>query len=306
MASPAGVTVALLTPVDEDGRADHDSLERLVKRVLAGGVTGISPLGSTGEGFSLPLDERLAVTATIAGTVPDGTPVIPGVFAHSHAQAIDEIAAYAERGATAALVAPPTYYPMSPREQQVYFARIADASVLPLVFYNIPSFTKVQLAPRVVAELAAHPRVVGLKDSGRDFGYLNDVLDALATAGVPGESFAVLTGTDTMLVAALVAGALGTICASANLVPELPAGIFAAVRSGELDEACRLEARLRRVVSLCRAGGNPVGMKAAVAAAGVCAPWMVSPRLALGDAETAALVASLTEIGVLPAAAPVR
>ncbi|GAA5196147.1 4-hydroxy-tetrahydrodipicolinate synthase [Rugosimonospora acidiphila] len=299
MANPADVTVALLTPVDEQGRVDHVSLERLVKRTLAGGVTGISPLGSTGEGYSLPLSERLAATDTVVRTVPDGTPVICGVFAHSHEQAIDEIAAYAERGATGALLAPPSYYPLNAAEQRDYLTRVADGSALPLIFYNIPAFTKVSLATAVLTELAAHPRVVGVKDSCKDFGYLTSLLDALAAAGVPAERFGVFTGTDAMLVASLIAGARGTICASANLVPELPAGIAAAIAAGDLDEARRIETRLRRIVTACRLGGTPTGMKAAVAAAGICDPWMVSPRRPLGDADRATLVASLTDLGVL-------
>lgn len=297
-----GVTVALLTPIDRDGKVDHPAVGRLVSRVLEAGVSGISPLGSTGEGFSLALDQRLAVIETVAGAVPAGTPVTAGVFAHNPGQAIDEIAAYSERGATAALVAPPTYYPLSSGEQRLFFSTVAAASVLPIVMYNIPVYTKVQLDPRTVADLAAHPQVVGLKDSGRDFGYLSDLLDALSSSGVGYDSFEVVTGTDAMLVASLIAGARGTICASANLVPELPVGIVSAVRANELELAGRLEARLRRVLAACRIGGPPAGIKTAVAAAGVCEPWLVSPRSGLGEPETAALVAALRELAVLPAA----
>ena len=102
-----GVIVALLTPVDREGKVDHGALRQLVERVTSRGVTGVSPLGSTGEGYSLDLEQRLAVTDTVARTVPAGMPVIPGVFAHNHEQAVAEIAAYADHGGTAVLVAPP-------------------------------------------------------------------------------------------------------------------------------------------------------------------------------------------------------
>ena len=108
-----GVIVALLTPVDQAGRVDHGALRQLVERLLSRGVTGISPLGSTGEGYSLDLDQRLAVTDTVAASVPPGTPVIPGMFAHNHEQAVAEIAAYADHGGTAVLAAPPAYYPLT-------------------------------------------------------------------------------------------------------------------------------------------------------------------------------------------------
>ncbi len=292
-----GVIVALLTPVDRDGRVDHGALAQLVERVTSRGVTGVSPLGSTGEGYSLGLEQRLAVTGTVARTVPAGMPVIPGVFAHNHEQAVAEIAAYAEHGGTAVLAAPPGYYPLRPAEQEAYFARLADAAALPLVLYNIPVFTKVQIAPAVAAALAAHPRVAGLKDSGRDLGYAAELLDAVAAAGAAAD-FSVLTGTDSMLVAYLLAGARGTICANANVVPELVLAVYEAARAGKLEEALRLESRLRAVQAAFGTGAPPAAYKAAVAAAGVGERWLVPPRLPLGEAETARLLDRLAALGV--------
>ena len=296
MPALAGVIVALLTPVDQDGRVDHGALGHLVERLTSRGVTGVSPLGSTGEGYSLGLDQRLAVVGTVASSVPAGMPVIPGVFAHNHEQAAAEIAAYAERGATAVLVAPPGYYPLSEAEQEGYFARLADAAALPLVLYNIPVYTKVQIAPAVAAALAAHPRVAGLKDSGRDIGYTARLLDAVTAAG-SAAVFSVLTGTDTMLVASMLAGARGTICANANVVPEVVLAVYEAVRSGKLDDAVRHEARLRAVTAALAIGAPPAAHKAALAAAGLGERWLVPPRLPLTDEETAQLVERLAALG---------
>jgi 4-hydroxy-tetrahydrodipicolinate synthase len=292
-----GVIVALLTPVDREGKVDHGALRQLVERVTGRGVAGVSPLGSTGEGYSLGLDQRLAVVDTVAGSVPAGMPVIPGVFAHNHGQAVAEIAAYADHGGTAVLVAPPGYYPLRAAEQEAYFARLADATALPLVMYNIPVYTKVQIAPAVAAALAAHPRVAGLKDSGRDLGYAATLLDAVRAAGAAAD-FSVLTGTDSMLVSYLLAGARGTICASANVVPELVLAVYDAVRAGKLDDALRVEARLRQVQAACAVGAPPAAYKAAVASSGVGEPWLVPPRLPLTEAETAELIERLTAIDV--------
>ena len=293
-----GVIVALLTPVDREGKVDHGALRRLVERLAERGVTGVSPLGSTGEGYSLGLDQRLAVVDTVASTVTAGMPVIPGVFAHNHEQAVAEIAAYADHGATAVLAAPPAYYPLKAAEQEAYFSRVADAAALPLVLYNIPVYTKVQIAPAVAAGLAAHPRVAGLKDSGRDFGYATRLLDAVAAAGAAAE-FSVLTGADSMLVPYMLAGARGTICANANVVPELVVAVYDAVRAGKLDDALRLEARLRAVQAALGAGTPPAAYKAAVAHAGVGERWLVPPRLPLTDAEAVGVIDRLTALEVL-------
>jgi dihydrodipicolinate synthase/N-acetylneuraminate lyase len=292
-----GVIVALLTPVDREGKVDHGALRRLVERLISRGVTGVSPLGSTGEGYSLGLDQRLAVVDTVAGSVPSGMPVIPGVFAHNHEQAVAEIAAYADHGGTAVLAAPPGYYPLRAAEQEAYFSRLADAAALPLVMYNIPVYTKVQIAPAVAAALAAHPRVAGLKDSGRDLGYAARLLDAVQAAGAAAD-FSVLTGTDSMLVSYMLAGARGSICASANVVPDLVLAVYDAVRAGKLDDALRLEARLRQVQDAFAIGASPAAYKAAVARSGVGEPWLVPPRLPLTEAETAQLVERLTALDI--------
>ena len=298
MAVLDGVIVALITPVDREGRVDHGALSQLVERLVGRGVTGISPLGSTGEGYSLGLEQRLAVVDTVARTVPAGMPVIPGVFAHNHEQAAREIAAYAERGGTAVLAAPPLYYPMGAADQEAYFTRVADAAALPLVLYNIPRYTKVQIAPAAAAALAPHPRVAGLKDSGKDLGHTADLIDAVAAAGAAAE-FSVLTGTDSMLVAAMLAGARGTICANANVVPEVVLSAYEAVRAGKLDEALRHEARLRAVTAACGVGSLPAGVKAAVAASGIGEAWLVPPRQALTEDQAATLIDRLTALGVL-------
>jgi 4-hydroxy-tetrahydrodipicolinate synthase len=290
--------VALLTPVDERGSTDKAGLERLVASVLAAGVTGISPLGSTGEGFSLSLPQRLEVVETVVGAATPGIPVVPGVFAHNPDLALAEIEAYRAAGASAALVAPPSYYPLAPAEQEEFFTRVAHASPLPVVLYNIPPYTKVSIAPAVVATLAAMKQVVAIKDSSRDFGYFLSVLDAVADADVAREAFTVLTGTDSMLLSCLAAGGGGAICASANVVPELSVGICAAFEAGDLERARRLERQLRRVLDICRAGSPPAGVKAAAAAAGLCGPAMVSPRTGMSAAEVARLGGRLAELGV--------
>jgi dihydrodipicolinate synthase/N-acetylneuraminate lyase len=294
-----GVIVALLTPVDADGRVDHGALRHLVERLADRGVTGVSPLGSTGEGYSLGLEQRLAVVDTVAAAVPAGMPVIPGVFAHNHEQAVTEIAAYADHGGTAVLTAPPGYYPLSAAEQEAYFSRLADAAPLPLVLYNIPVYTKIQIVPQVAAALAAHPRVAGLKDSGRDLGYAASLLDAVAAAGPAAAGFSVLTGTDSLLVSYLLAGARGTICANANLVPQVVLAAYQAVRAGKLDDALRHEARLRAVQAALTIGAAPAALNAALAAAGLGGPWLVPPRLPLTEAQTALLIERLTALDVL-------
>jgi 4-hydroxy-tetrahydrodipicolinate synthase len=286
--------VALATPLDADGHIDENGLERLVERVVAAGIDGISPCGSTGEGARLGRERRTAVTSRVRKLVPDGMPVISGVPLMTLDEGLAELDDLAELGATAALVAPPSYYPLPDESVLRLYEALARDAPLPLLLYNIPVFTKVRLAPDVVARLAAHPAIAGIKDSSRDMEYQQELIAATTDA-----EFSVLTGADTLLVASLVVGAAGSISASANLVPELPVAIQRALHAGDLRTASELQRRLARIVAACRAGEPPAGWKAALSIAGVCGPALAAPATALPAAQRAALEIRLAAEGIV-------
>lgn len=283
---------ALATPCLPDGSLDVAGLSRLLQRVVDGGASGISPAGSTGEGAMLSSAERVALTGHVRRLVPSGMPVISGLPVTTLAEARAELGALAEAGASAALVAPPSYYPLSGDAVLRLYTTLAADSPLPIVLYNIPVFTKVRLNPSVVGSLAAHPAIIAIKDSSRDLEYQQQVI--MATAG---QDFAVLTGTDTLLVASLTMGAAGTIAGSVNLVPELASGICRAFGAGDLAAANELQERLSRIVAVCRSGLFPAGWKAALELAGVCSRTMAGFGTPLSDTECAALGEALTVVG---------
>ena len=273
---PSGAMVALLTPLDADGRLDEHGLERLVERVVAAGIDGISPNGSTGEGARLGRQRRIAVATRVRKLAPDGMPVVSGVPLTTLDEGRAELDDLAELGATAALVAPPSYYPLPDESVLRMYDALAGDAPLPLLLYNIPIFTKVRLAPGVVARLATHPAIAGIKDSSRDMEYQQELIAATADA-----EFAVLTGADSLLVASLAVGVAGSITAGANLVPELPVGIQRAFHAGDFRTATELQRRLARIVAACNAGEPPAGWKAALSVAGVCGPDLAAPAAAL-------------------------
>jgi 4-hydroxy-tetrahydrodipicolinate synthase len=285
--------VALVTPLDADGRLDEKGMERLVERVVAAGIDGISPNGSTGEGARLGRERRIAVAARVRRLAPDGMPVISGVPLTTIDEGRAELDDLAELGATAALVAPPSYYPLADDSVLRLYEALARDAPLPLVLYNIPVFTKVRLAPDVVARLAAHPAIAGIKDSSRDMEYQQQLIVETADA-----EFAVLTGADTLLLASFAVGAAGSISAGANLVPQLPVGIGRAFRNGDFRAAVGLQRRLARIVAACSVGEPPAGWKAALSIAGVCGPDLVAPAAALAATPHAALETRLAAEGI--------
>lgn len=290
---PAGVMVALATPVHPGGALDEGGLERLVERVVAGGVDGVSPLGSTGEGARFTRAQRRDITRRVRELVPPGMPVIPGLPLATPAEGPAELEGLAEAGATAALVAAPCYYPLSDEGVLGVYETVAEHSPLPLLLYNIPVYTKIVIAPWVVARLAGHPAVAGIKDSSRDLEYQQRVIEVTAAA-----EFGVLTGADTLLLAGLTLGAAGIIGASANLVPELTTGVYRAFAAGDVAGARPLQQRLARITAACRAGPAPAGWKAALEIAGVCAACLVPPGTGLPAGERARLAELLAAEGL--------
>jgi dihydrodipicolinate synthase/N-acetylneuraminate lyase len=290
---PAGAMVAMATPVRADGTLDEGGLERLVQRVVSGGVDGISPLGSTGEGARFTAAQRREITRRVRALVPPGMPVIPGSPLVTPGEAAAELEGLAEAGATAALVAPPSYYPLSDDGVLRMYEGVADRSPIPLLLYNIPVYTKVAIAPWVVGRLAAHPAIAGIKDSNRNMEYQAQIVEATRDA-----EFRVLTGADTLLVVGLTLGAAGIIGASANLVPELTTGVYRAFRAGDVPGALGLQQRLTRITNACRGGLPPAGWKAALEIAGVCAAHPVPPGTGLSAGERAKLAELLTAEGL--------
>ncbi len=288
---PRGVTAALATPIDSSGGLDVAALDRLVERVLAGGAVGISPLGSTGEGPRLSRGVRLQLVTELRRLVGDRVPVLAGVPLTALADAPDELRAVADSGAAAALVAPPSYYPADDDSLLRMYSDLADDSPIPLVLYNIPVFTKVRISPAVVRQLATHPRIAAIKDSSRDMEYFVEVRYATA-----GEDFRLVTGSDSILLPSLAAGADGLIAASVNLVPELVVGVWNAYAAGDTAIAAELQQELFGIIQACRRGIGSAGWKAALALAGVCSARPVGPDGGLDEETTAALAADLRRL----------
>jgi len=284
-----GVLPALISPLTRDGAVDEPAVHRLVEHVLAGGVHGLLPLGSTGETASLDESARRQILAAVVDAADGRVPVICGVVQTHLAAARAEAQAAARLGAVAVLVTPPFYYPIDQPTVLGFYRRLAADSPLPILVYNIPQNTKVVVQPATVSELAHEGTVVGIKDSSRDFEYFERLL--LATRDLP--EFRAFTGSDTMLMAAMAMGGCGTICGAANVTPGLVVSVYEAAARGDWDAARIRQDRLIEVVMAVREGVFPAAIKAALALQGICEPWPMPPVPALDEAATARLRQSL-------------
>lgn len=286
---------ALVSPLGRDGRVDEAAVARLVEHVIAGGVHGLLPLGSTGETASLDETARRTILECVVAAASGRVPVICGV-AQSHLPAARVEVAAAERlGADAVLVAPPFYYPMDQPTLLAFYRDLAASSAVPILLYNIPQFTKVVAEPASVATLAHEGAIAGIKDSSRDFEYFEGV--CIATRELP--RFRIFTGSDTMLLPSLAMGGAGTICGAANVAPRWVVRIDEKFRRGDLVAARAEQDDLYKLVTALRAGVFPAAIKAACHLQGICEPWCAPPLQPLEDKLQAKLRAQLQDWGLL-------
>src|SRR5438309_6122681 len=290
-----GVLPALATPLHRDGSADENGIRRLVEHTIAGGVHGLLPLGSTGEGASLGEKTRWQVLRCVIEAAAGRVPVICGVAQPHLESARAEVAAAARLGASAALVAPPFYYPTDQATVLAFYRRLASESKIPVLLYNIPQFTKVFSEPTTVATLAGEGTIAGIKDSSRDFEYFENV--CVATRNVPG--FRIFTGSDSMLLASLAMGGSGTICGAGNIAPSWVVRIYEDFRRGDLETAREHQDALIRLVMALRSGVFAASVKAALHLQGISDPWVAPPTAALDDATMARLRDLLSGGGLL-------
>ncbi|MCS7123876.1 MAG: 4-hydroxy-tetrahydrodipicolinate synthase [Candidatus Bathyarchaeota archaeon] len=258
MFKPEGIMPALVTPFTDDGKAiDEVQLRFLVNRCIELGVHGVVPCGTTGEFVNLTVEERKQVIKIVVDEVNGRVPVVAGAGASGTDQALD-MAKYAKDvGADAALIVTPFYLKPADRGVYEHYDTIASKVEMPIILYNIPQCTGVQLTWQMVEDLAQIPNIVGLKDSSGQLSYILAVLEKVR------DKINVLCGHDEVVVAALAAGCSGAILASANFMPDVWVQVYNHIKNGELQKARELQYKIQKIARII-AGSGPVGAKAAL------------------------------------------
>lgn len=283
----AGVLAPVVTTFDGSGALALDPFVANARRHLESGLAGIVVAGSTGEAALLDEEERATLVAALRPLVPADRWLIAGIGAESTRQTVQRARVAAERGADAVLVVAPHYYgaaAMTPAALRAHYRRVADESPLPVVLYNIPKYMHFALPPELVAELASHENVIGIKDSSGDLTLLERYLEAR------GDAFAVLTGNGGQLAPAMARGAAGGILAVALFAADdstggnLAAIQYQMIRAGRRDAAERAGERLALLAREIVAGLGVAGVKHALDVAGLAGGAPRLPLLPLDDA----------------------
>jgi 4-hydroxy-tetrahydrodipicolinate synthase len=286
-----GSIVALVTPF-RHGALDEAAFQDLVAWHLAEGTHGFVPVGTTGESPTLSHPEHERVIELCVEAAGGRVPVIAGTGSNSTEEAIS-LTRHAKRaGADAALVVTPYYNKPTQEGLYAHYRAIHDAVDLPLIIYNIPGRSVVDMTPETMGRLARLPNVVGVKDS------TGDIVRPLLTHAACGPEFRQLTGEDANAVAFLAHGGQGAISVTANVAPRLCAGMHEAWRAGRADEALALHRRLLPLHRALFCETNPAPAKYALSRLGRCGDEVRLPLVPLSERGRAEVDAALVAVGL--------
>jgi 4-hydroxy-2-oxoglutarate aldolase len=290
-----GVMPPLTTPFDAAGKTDLGRLAENVARYNETGLIGYVALGSNGEAVHLSRAERNQVIGTIKQAATPHHTLLAGVNEFATGAAIEAARAAADAGADAALVVTPYFYKgaMTGDVLSRFFTAVADASPIPVLIYNVPQNTGVVIDPAVIAALAAHERIIGLKDSSGNMAAMCDTLRL-----VPGD-FQVLVGNGGILYPALAMGATGAVLAVACAAPRACVELFEAVKAGHHEKARDLQNRIAPLSHLVTAGLGVKALKAVLDRVGFFGGPPRPPLMTANDTETERIKVVLGESGLV-------
>lgn len=289
-----GVFPYLVSPIDENGEVKEDELKRLIDHVIAGGVHGLTALGSTGEFAYLSWEQRRRIVEVTLAAAGGRVPVIAGVAATTTAEACRQAGAFARLGVDGIVAVLEAYFPVGEDGVVAYFKAVADAVDVPVVIYTNPNFQRADLSLEAIARLADVPNIRYIKDASTNTGRLLSIITSV------GDRIKVFAASSHIPVSVMLIGGVGWMAGPACLAPAESVRLYELARAGQWGEAMALQRRLwplneafaRHALAACVKGGlDMIGFD-------VGPPLL--PQAPLSDTGRAEVRRALTTAGVLP------
>lgn len=281
-----GAITALATPL-RDGEVDRKGLQSLVEFQISEGIDGLVPCGSTGEAATLTREEQALVMRTVVQQARQRVPVIAGAGSNSTRKAIQLSRMAEDAGVDGLLHVTPYYNKPGGPALISHFSAIAESTKLPILVYNVPGRTGCDMLPETVAQAAALPNIVGIKEATGSIARAGAVIAACP------DDFVVLSGDDATALALTFMGGHGVISVFANLTPGPAATMIKAAREGRLEEARAIHYKLLPLMDLLFIESNPIPVKAALSLMGYTGNEVRPPLLPLGQEKIELLRAEL-------------
>lgn len=292
--SLSGLITALATPFQADGALDPDGWQRLLQLQLAGGVHGVVVAGSTGEAATLSDDEYDQLLRSAVATVAGRVPVLAGTGLSGTAKTIALTRRAAANGATHALVVTPPYVRPTQAGLIAHYRAVADQGGLPVILYNVPGRTGGDMLPATVAELAAHPNIVGIKEA------VGDPARVQALLALRSETFALLSGDDGTAASSILSGFDGLVSVGSNVLPGAYRHLCQLAATGDRDATLAWDARVAPYHDFCGVESNPIPVKDLLRRIGI-GHGLRLPLLSLSAVHHAAAEHLAADIGALEA-----
>lgn len=287
-----GVITALITPL-RDGKVDEPAFRTLLERQIAAGVHGVVPMGTTGESASLHLDEHKRVVELCVEVAAGRIRVIAGAGSSATDKSIDLVRHAKTVGADGALVVTPYYNRPSQAGMAAHFEAIAEAVQLPVLLYNVPGRTGVDLANETAARLASHPNIVGIKDATGDMARISWM-----RAHIIDQQFDLISGDDPSYLGYHAHGGVGVISVTSNVAPEAMVALHEAAARGDYATARDWQDRLIGLHKGLFLDNSPSPAKYALARLGLCTEEVRLPLAPTADAVKPAIDRAMAGAGL--------
>ena len=287
-----GVATALITPLTEAG-VDYDRLSRVIDWQVEQGVNALVIAGTSGEGSTLDDEEHRAVVKYSVERVAGRVPVIAGTGSNDTSYACSLTRYCCDVGADAMLVVTPYYNKATQKGLIRMYQMIADASTKPLILYNVPSRTGVNIEPSTYAALADHPNIVAIKEAN---GNISKIVE---TAALVGDKLDLYSGNDDQIVPILSMGGQGVISVLSNIAPKLTIEICERWFRGDAAGAAKLQCQLLPLINALFCEVNPIPVKAGMAALGWCDNYLRMPLTPMEPEHEEQLLSLMRQHGLL-------
>ena len=289
-----GLGVALVTPFRPNGQIDYAGLEKLIEHQIIGGVGYMVVMGTTGESVTLNKEEKHQLLAQVIGVVRNRIPIVLGVGGNNTAEVIETLQGFELDGVDAILSVSPYYN--KPTQEGIYqhYKTIAQASMRPIILYNVPGRTGSNITAETTLRLAKDfKNIIGIKEASANLDQIGLILKHRP------KDFMVISGDDALTLPIIALGGEGVISVVGNALPEEFGMLVQAALKGDLETARREHLRLIEVISLLFVEGNPGGIKYALKVLGVCGDTMRLPLVNISEGTAKKLYQALADAEVV-------
>lgn len=286
-----GMATAIITPTTEKG-IDFDAFAKLIDWQIDEGIDGIVVCGTTGEGSTLTDEEHRAAIKFAVKQANKRVPIIAGTGSNDTSYAVELTKFACEAGVDGVLVVTPYYNKATQNGLIKLFTTIADASTVPVILYNVPSRTGVNIKPATVAKLAEHPMINAIKEASGDISQIAEI------AHLCGDKINIYSGNDDQVIPIMSLGGIGCISVLSNLLPKESSQMCKAYRDGDTKTAASMQLKYIPLVNALFSEVNPIPVKAAMAKMGFCEDYLRLPLTPMEDATRAVLYKEMKNVGI--------